>query len=190
MRRWRAFVAVAAVNAVVAGVLALAACGPAPGPSGTVAPEGGWREFQGNWNASGRRQVLALGAERRAALIDLTGSMLLGGPSRPGVGFRAQVIGLVDSKAGFVGRAVWTDEKGDQAYSELRGEGTATGNRIEGTFIGGTGRYAGVTGAYEFSWQYVVEGEDGAVQGRAVGLKGRVRVGQPSPGTAPTEGTP
>ena len=53
-------------------------------------------------------------------------------------------------------------------------------NRIMGTFLGGTGRYAGVTGGYEFSWQYVVEAEDGTIQGRATGLKGRFRVG-PAP---------
>jgi hypothetical protein len=73
------------------------------------------------------------------------------------------------------GRAVWTDERGDQAYSELRGEGNATGNQIVGTFIGGTGRYAGATGTYEFSWRFLLEGEDGTVQGQSVGLKGRVR---------------
>ena len=72
---------------------------------------------------------------------------------------------------------VWTDERGDQVYSELRGEGTATGNRISGTIIGGTGRFAGATGTYEFSWRFVLEAEDGTVQGQSVGLTGRVRTG-------------
>ena len=49
-------------------------------------------------------------------------------------------------------------------------------DRIEGTIVGGTGRYEGAVGTYSFSWQYTVEGEDGAVQSRAVGLRGRVRV--------------
>ena len=93
-----------------------------------------------------------------------------------GTGFRADVLALSDSATGLVGRAVWTDDKGDQVYSELRGDGTAARNRIEGTFLGGTGRYAGATGTYEFSWQYLIESEDGTVQGRATGLKGRVRV--------------
>ena len=81
-----------------------------------------------------------------------------------------------DSATGMVGRSVWTDERGDQVYSELRGEGTATGNRIVGTFLGGTGRYSGATGSYEFSWRFVLESEDGVVQGQSVGLKGRVHV--------------
>jgi hypothetical protein len=109
--------------------------------------------------------------------------MLLTGPGRPGVGFRSEVIALNDGASGLLGRSVWTDERGDQVFSELKGEGTAKRNRITGTFLGGTGRYAGVTGGYEFSWQFVIEAEDGSIQGRAVGLKGRFRLG-----TAAAEG--
>ncbi len=108
--------------------------------------------------------------------------MLLAGPARPGVGFRAEVIALVDSETGLVGRGVWTDERGDQVFSELKGQGTAAQNRISGTLLGGTGRYVGVTGSYEFSWKFVIEGEDGSIQGQAVGLKGRFLPGQPSAG--------
>lgn len=109
--------------------------------------------------------------------------MLLAGTGRPGVGFRADVIALVDTETGLIGRGVWTDEKGDQVFSELKGEGTAANNRITGTILGGTGRYAGVTGSYEFSWQFVLETDGGAIQGNAAGLKGRFQAGQ-----AKTEG--
>jgi hypothetical protein len=158
-----------------AGLLALVACSPSPAPPSAAPASDGWYEFQGSWNAAGRRHTIALGSERKASLIDLQGSLLLSGPARPAVGFRAEVIGLADSATGLTGRAVWTDENGDSAYSEIRGEGSATGNRITGTFVGGTGRYAGAAGNYEFSWQYVLEAEDGTVQGRAIGLAGRVR---------------
>jgi hypothetical protein len=110
--------------------------------------------------------------------------MLLAGPGRPGVGFRAEVIALVDSATGLVGRSVWTDERGDQVFSDLKGEGTAAQNHMAGTILGGTGRYAGVTGSYEFSWRFVIETEDGSIQGSAVGLKGRFRLGQPTAGGA------
>ena len=110
--------------------------------------------------------------------------MLLAGPQRPGVGFRSEMIGLVDSATGLQGRSVWTDERGDQVFSELQGEGTAERNHITGTILGGTGRYAGATGSYEFSWQWVMETEDGSIQGRAVDLKGRVRPG-PGAGGSP-----
>ena len=108
--------------------------------------------------------------------------MLLAGRGARASGFRSEVIALVDSETGLVGRSVWTDEHGDQVFSDLKGEGTAERNHIEGTILGGTGRYAGVTGSYEFSWQFVIESEDGSIQGRAVGLKGRVRRGQAKAG--------
>ena len=76
------------------------------------------------------------------------------------------------------------------ASSELRGEGTATGNKIAGTFVGGTGRYAGAEGTYEFSWQFVLEAEDGTVQGQSVGLRGRVRTGASAATPAATGGQP
>ena len=111
--------------------------------------------------------------------------MLLAGAARPGVGFHAELIGLADSGTGFQGRSVWTDEHGDQVFSELQGEGTAAKNRIRGTILSGTGRYAGATGSYEFSWQWVMEGEDGSsIQGRAADLKGRVQFG-PAAGGSP-----
>ena len=123
---------------------------------------------------------MSLGANRKASMIDLKGSMLLAGSKRPGVGFRSDVIALVDSETGLIGRSAWTDEKGDQVFSELKGEGTAAKNHITGTILGGTGRFAGATGSYEFTWQFVIEAEDGSIQGSAVGLKGRFRTGQPN----------
>jgi len=111
------------------------------------------------------------------SIFDLTGSLLLNGNQGLGVGFQAQAIGFTDSLAGMQGRCVWTDERGDKVYSELKGEFVATGNHIVGTFLGGTGRYAGMTGEYSFQWQYIVESEDGTVSGRAVDLRGQARLG-------------
>ena len=164
-------------HALLGLCLAATACGP-----GTESPQlqgaaDGWLEFSGSWNATGSRRSISLGADRRGSLVDLRGSLLLSGPQRPGVGFRSEVIGLVDTATGFSGRSVWTDERGDQVFSELQGEGTADKNRITGTLLGGTGRFAGATGTYEFSWQWVMETDDGSLQGRAVDLKGRVKPG-------------
>ena len=168
----------------IMGVLALAvvACGPASELPTPVAASGEWREFEGSWNAAGSRRTIPLGAERKGSILDLRGTMLLAGKGRPGAGFHSEVIALSDSETGLVGRGVWTDERGEQVFSELKGEGTAARNRIAGTILGGTGRYAGVNGTYEFSWQFVIEAEDGSIQGRAVGLKGRFRLGQPNAG--------
>jgi len=163
-------------------VLALAACDSAPRSTGTL-PAGDWHEFQGTWTATGQRHTIRLGEDRRASIADYSGSLLLAGSSRPALGFRAQAIVLNDTVTGLVGRAVWTDERGDRVFSELRAEGGATGNRINGTFLGGTGRYAGATGTYEFAWRFLIETDDGTVQGQSTGLKGRVKVAPPPAGS-------
>jgi hypothetical protein len=165
--RWLLFVLVLA-----------AACGDSSGPPQQTPAAGEWIEFQGTWTATGTRRTLHLGPDHRVAIFELTGSMLLTGAQRPSVGFKAQAIGFSDSRMGMQGRWVWTDERGDSVYSELSGQAVASGNRIEGKFIGGTGRYAGVTGDCTFQWQYVIDAEDGAVSGRVVDFKGRARFGQ------------
>ena len=159
-------------------VVALVGCSPAPEMSSKADVGSQWREFEGTWTAAGNRQVIALGSERKASVAVLRGSLLLSGPERPALGVGAEAVVFNDSATGMIGRAVWTDDRGDQAWSELRGEGTATGNRIAGTFIGGTGRFTGITGDYAFTWRFVLETEDGTVQGQSLGLKGRVRGGQ------------
>jgi hypothetical protein len=164
--------------------LLMTACSRAPQDSKSASPDGEWHDFQGTWTAAGSRNIMRLGGDRRAAVSSFSGSLVLAGPSRPGVGFRSEAIVFSDTVTGLVGRAVWTDEHGDRAYSELRGEGSASNNKIIGTFLGGTGRYSGATGSYEFSWRFVLENEDGAVQGQSMGLKGRVRVDNQQVGSA------
>ena len=164
--------------------LLMTACSRAPHFSKSASPDGEWHDFQGTWTAAGSRNIMRLGGDRRAAVSSFNGSLVLAGPSRPGVGFRSEAIVFSDTVTGLVGRAVWTDEHGDRAYSELRGEGSASNNKIIGTFLGGTGRYSGAIGSYEFSWRFVLENEDGAVQGQSLGLKGRVRVDSQQVGSA------
>jgi hypothetical protein len=190
-RRWR----VGLGGATLLGALGFAGCAPSGAPADAAAgaplpaasAAAGWREIQGTWTAAGSRQTIALGVDRRASIARLQGSLLLVGPARVATGFLAEAIVLNDSVTGMVGRAVWTDDRGDQVFSELRGEGTRTGNRITGTVIGGTGRYAGLVGDYEFSWKFVLEAEDGSVQGQSMGLKARLRPAPtPIPPAAPT----
>jgi hypothetical protein len=177
LSRRASLIALARLWAALALLSLVAACGQPSGPAPAPPPPGEWRAFEGTWTAAGTRHTIKLGPNHWAATFNLTGSLLLTGERKLGVGFRAQAIGFTDSLAGMQGRCVWTDERGDKVYSELKGEMVGTGNHIVGTFLGGTGRYAGVTGDYTFRWQYVVESEDGEVSGRAVELKGRARVG-------------
>jgi hypothetical protein len=152
------------------------ACGPQEPAPPAAASADGWHEFSGSWTAAGRRKLLQLGPQRRVAVVDVSGSLLLGGPTRPAVGFHGEAITFADDLTGMLGRAVWTDEHGDQAFSELAGRRDGERLLITGTFVGGSGRYAGATGEYAFEWHYMIESDDGRVQGRTQGLAGRVRM--------------
>lgn len=166
-----------ALSLAFALMAGLAACGEKPNTPESL-PAGTWREFEGSWTASGTRHTLHFGGERQASIFSVSGSMLLTGDARLGVGFRAEAVAFFDDQHGLVGRAVWTDERGEQVFSELKGEKVVTGNRITGTITGGTGRYEGANGEYGFHWLYVIEAEEGTIQGRATGLKGRFRLGE------------
>src|SRR5437016_6766277 len=97
------------------------------GQSGNSAPQtlspGDWHTFEGTWTAAGTRRALRLGPDDRAAIFELTGSVLLTGPQRPAVGFRAQAIGFSDSRAGRPGRCAWTHERDDIVCAAVTGEG-------------------------------------------------------------------
>jgi hypothetical protein len=160
---------------LLAGLLELSCSGPPAAPPPASAA-GEWREFEGNWSATGSRRTLMLDPGHQASIFSLSGSLLLTGGQQLGVGFRAEIIGLADSRTGGVGRAVWPDERGDQVFSELRGSALATGAQVTATITGGTGRYAGVTGEYELRWRWVVQSEEGMIGGRTESLKGRAKL--------------
>ncbi|HYL26809.1 MAG TPA: hypothetical protein VEW74_03180 [Candidatus Nitrosotalea sp.] len=156
------------------GLVLIAACSHAAAPASAAAP-GAWHTFTGNWIATGTRSTIPLGANRNASIADLEGTMLLSGDSRPARGFRGEAIVFNDTGAGAEGRAVWTDSDGSQVFSELHGTGIAGGKKIDGTFIGGTGRFTGATGSFTFTWQFVIDTEDGRIQGQTSDLSGRIR---------------
>ena len=179
--RWLATLRPHALSArALALAAAVLACSQRPEPAGALPPPGEWRTFQGTWSAAGARHTMDLGPGQQAAsVVDLSGSLLLTGERGLGVGFQARAIAFSDGTARSVGRAVWTDERGDRIFSELSGAPVASGRRILGTITGGTGRWTGVTGEYHFDWSYVVDAGEGRVQGRAVSLEGRARIVAP-----------
>ncbi len=167
---WRGL---ALVTLVIAG-----ACGQSPTPPATPPALGEIRNFTGTWSFTGARQIMPLAAGDQAGIFSVKGSLLLTGQERPALGFLAEVIGFSDSQKGMVGRSVWIDQRGDKAFSELSGESALPGHSINGRFTGGTGRYAGVTGEYRFTWQRLSESEDG-VSGRVSDLAGWARLAPP-----------
>lgn len=133
--------------------------------------------FEGTWSATGHRQFLKMHAGAPAVTVQLSGAITLTAGSGLSRGFRGEVIGFDDGAGLIAGRVVWTDERGDQIYSGIFGDALVAASRqLRGTITGGTGRYAGLTGEYEFRWQNLLQLEDDAVSGRAVDLRGRVRM--------------
>jgi hypothetical protein len=146
-------------------------------------PAPAWRPFTGTWSASGRRQTLAASGDALAAVVEVAGAVAITDGEGLSRGFQGQAVGFDDGEGVSLGRAVWTDERGDRVFSRLRGEPLQTGRRLTGTITGGTGRYADLEGEYSLTWQYLLAGEGDAIEGRAVGLSGRIRnaVGRQAP---------
>jgi hypothetical protein len=169
-----ALCSMAALTFTVGG-LVLSARAQAPAADGS-------RTFQGTWTATGQLQTLPTETGRPARVVRLSGTVTLSGDTTGlSRGFRGEAIAFDDGRSVNVGRAVWTDAHGDRVFSELKGEPVQTGRRIAGTITGGTGRYAGITGDYDLTWQYVVQSEDDSVHGRASDLRGRFRIGEARP---------
>jgi hypothetical protein len=160
--------------APAAGCLALVLTGLTPAGA-RQEPAVPWSPFEGTWSASGRRQTVAVEGGGAAAVVEVSGAVVLTQGEGLSRGFRGEAIGFDDGEGLSLGRCVWTDENGDRLFSRLKGEPLQSGRLLVGTITGGSGRYAGLEGEYSFTWQYVVPTEQGAIHGRAVGLEGRVR---------------
>jgi len=159
----------------LAVVLALALFAPT-GARPLQAPAGpSSLAFEGTWTASGERKPIPTETGRDATIVNLAGALVLSASGGLARGFHAQAIGFDDGANARLGRAVWVDDGGDRIFSTLTGDPLVTGARFSGKITGGTGRYAGLTGDYAFTWQYVVDTKDGTISGRAIGIKGTVR---------------
>ena len=119
---------------------------------------------------SGQRQTLAtdIGRRWRRSNCPARSRCKRAGLSR---GFRGEVIGFDDGAGVIVGGSC--GPIGGDRSSASHGDALASAGRLRGTITGGTGRYAGVTGEYEFRWQHLIAAEGNSVNGRAVDLRGR-----------------
>jgi hypothetical protein len=171
-----------ALVAMTTFAVALTTASGQPPAQAAGTPSDEWRSFVASWSASGRRHTLPTETGRPAAIVQLTGAVVLTTRAQGlSIGFHAEAIAFDDVGTISAGRAVWTDRRGDQVFSVIRGEPLASRRRVLGTITGGTGAYAGITGDYELTWQYVIETPSGEVQGRTVDLKGRFRLSGVSP---------
>lgn len=136
----------------------------------------GWRPFTAAWTLTGRREVLPTEGERPASVVTLSGALTVTSGEGLGKGLLGQLIGFDDGGTTLVGRAVFTDERGDHVYATLSAQPIGTGRKATATLTGGTGRFAGIEGSFSFSWEYVLHPESSDVDGRITDLSGRTRI--------------
>jgi hypothetical protein len=160
--------ACAAALATIAGV-ALTAGAAEPAADG-------WRSFTATWTLSGTRHLLPTEGPRPAAVVRLSGPMAVTRGEGLGRGFLGEVVAFDDGGTLLVGRAVFTDEKGDRIYVSLKAEPIGTGRKATGTIAGGTGRYSGLEGTFTFAWQYVVDSGSEEISGHTMSFEGRTRI--------------
>lgn len=151
----------------------------ARGVDSRQAGAGDWHDFHASLTASGRQTTLAVEDDRTAVVLHLTGRLVVRQSGTLDRGYRAEFLGFDDGTGLGTARAVWTDDNGDRIFSRMVGTQLEAGRRTSATITSGTGRYAGISGTYAFTWQYLLPGEQGVVQVRVVDVEGRYRVESP-----------
>ncbi|HTR03803.1 MAG TPA: hypothetical protein VMN82_11445 [Thermoanaerobaculia bacterium] len=152
----------------------------------SAAAAGEWRPFSATWTLAGTRTTLPTEGARPAAVVHVSGSLVTTKGDVIGRGFYGEVIGFDDGGTLLVGRAVFTDERGDKVFATLRAQPLGTGRTATGTITGGTGRWAGLEGDFTFSWTFVVEAEGDELHALSVNVEGRARKGTPAPPRTPS----
>ncbi len=136
-----------------------------------------WQAFHGTFSATGRRDTVPVEQGGVAATVRLSGALTITRGDGLRRGFRVEALGYEEESGTGMGRAVWTDDRGDRIFSRMVGVPVQAGRRSAATITGGTGRYTGIEGTYTFTWQYVMPGEQGVIQARTLTFTGRVRRG-------------
>ena len=89
--------------------------------------------------------------------------------------FETDCVAFADDEMS-LGRCVWTGPLGDLVFVELRGTGLAGFGATRGKFVGGTGKYQGVEGGFQFDWNYSVSsGQDATFDGYSLEMRGHYR---------------
>lgn len=138
-----------------------------------------WRPFSATWALSGTRTSVPTEGARRAAVVHAAGSLVITKGETLGRGFLGELIGFDDGAYVLVGRAVFTDERGEKIFATLKAQPLATGRTASGTFTGGTGRWSGLEGDFTFAWKSVVESEGDEIHAFTVNVEGRARRAPP-----------
>ena len=108
---------------------------------------------------TGEAEIILIGNAPNSLLDHLSGRCMMSGP--------------LDPKTGAVkltGRCTYKDGDGDMIFAIDEETGTSFSEpaRGKGTFVGGTGKYGGITGGYDYTDDFSVEVKPGVFGGGGV----------------------
>lgn len=134
---------------LLAATLFLVASGvpDVPARAETSAREG---EFTARWVVSGTWRAMGLGGSREVILADLTGRLDVTHGSGDIVDLSTRCLVYWDSAKSGSGSCRWRHPSGDEIFVEIEGGLLAPNKSVSGRLIGGTGRYAGISGEFAF----------------------------------------
>lgn len=135
------------VVALLASLLPAIVCS---GPGPVLGQESG--TISGTWVANGTSTNMALGEDRSASLVQLSGHVNLRKPLAGVRDYWGKCMGLADSEIGGDVRCVWRSMDGQKIYLVLKTEPLAEGCKVRGSIIGGSGKAKGMSGTIEFIW--------------------------------------
>jgi hypothetical protein len=135
---------------IVGSLLALAAIAGVDARAHAQAPP---REgtFSARWVVTGTWRGLGLGEKREVIVADLGGRLDVLPQGGALVDLASRCLVFWDSATGGTARCRWTHPSGDEIFSEVEGGLLAEGTPVSGRFVGGTGRYAGISGEFRFA---------------------------------------
>ena len=123
-----------------------------------MAKEGTFSIIDYNIYPAAGAKVIAMGEERVHCIYEITGTLVndagkgfLHSAGSHWLGQLHAVNGVKELETGFI---VYTDADGDKVYLTYDWKGMAfKSSKGLGTFVGGTGKYAGITGGCEMTWR-------------------------------------
>jgi hypothetical protein len=115
---------------------------------------------------TGRVELLAFASGREAFIVRHHGQLFLTTHEGLPQAWATDCLGFGERGGDGEGRCVFTHGDGDAVYVELATVGLASGQRVRGKIVGGTGKYSGITGGFESpGWRYSASvSEEGVVQ--------------------------
>lgn len=159
------------LTAIAALALVLAvggSFGPEAGRSEAATGAAKTSPFSARWSTSGSWEGFSVGGGRWVSIYKSTGSIMNEAGKGPFHNMSSRCIGMGDSARADNGHCVFTDADQDKIFDEWTYDGTSG----TGTIIGGTGKYAGIQGHYDYEWVSVPAAKDGTYQGYSSRFEG------------------